>query len=507
MCRLAGFIKLKQFKKTDNQWLFDTYSKVLVNAEAGGSHATGWACVIDKSPVVRKDKIPATEFVKTDMHKELLGLLPETRIVIGHTRFKTQGDNKYNRNNHPLLSKESGLIVAHNGCITNYDELVKKHNIKTDGEVDSEIILRMIETHNGDYEKAFQEMRGSFTFTMLDINNPNMLQIFRHTNGMNFIFVEEKNVIFFATTAMNVTNELKTYKHKLFKKEIDYMESSAKDDTLYSFDLKKETKPEFIDTANINIPVLTFASNYNSNNNYGHSRYGRGGKSIQDNYSGLATLFGDTGINQGSVARNTAGNWKQYKLDGKYLHDDIDNEHLHTLQVIGRNLRVVGTTFFIRLVKEKLIEWKTIVNGFQQHEISVYKRQLIITPAETGKKSSTNDEYNMRRNSKKLRKNILNYLSYVERRIESRPNGGLHKKYDDFITEINHSVETKQLIQTNHINCIGNKETEQQQLLLNRPVTTPTSNDSPEINEAVRIAKGVNVDLTLDNVIEEHNNR
>src|ERR1035438_2490934 len=80
--------------------------------------------IVDKSP------IHSSAFVKSKEWQDLE--LP--KIMIMHTRMKTQGSEQNSNNNHPLYNKE-GMALVHNGIIHNDHEIFGKN--QRDGEVDS----------------------------------------------------------------------------------------------------------------------------------------------------------------------------------------------------------------------------------------------------------------------------------------------------------------------------------------------------------------------------------
>ena len=110
MCAVFGFLDYKG--KTSNAVLKKLIHYLSVAAEVRGTDATGIAYVRGGSMVTYKKPKPA--------HKVKLFFPRDTRAVIGHTRFTTQGSEKRNCNNHPFegrCGKES-FALAHNGAPT-----------------------------------------------------------------------------------------------------------------------------------------------------------------------------------------------------------------------------------------------------------------------------------------------------------------------------------------------------------------------------------------------------
>ena len=102
----------------------------------------------------------------------------DVHYVMGHTRMTTQGNEKYNYNNHPFLGKtdNTDFALAHNGVLYN-DEILKyrEHLPETKIETDSYVAVQLIEkkrTLGTDSLKFMAEqLQGSFTITVLDENN------------------------------------------------------------------------------------------------------------------------------------------------------------------------------------------------------------------------------------------------------------------------------------------------------------------------------------------------
>ena len=62
-------------------------------------------------------------------------------LLLGHTRWRTRGDERVNSNNHPIRAGE--VIGTHNGTIYNADYLFRRWKLRRFAEVDSEILFRL----------------------------------------------------------------------------------------------------------------------------------------------------------------------------------------------------------------------------------------------------------------------------------------------------------------------------------------------------------------------------
>jgi hypothetical protein len=62
-------------------------------------------------------------------------------LLVGHTRWRTRGDERINRNNHPIRAGD--VIGIHNGTIYNADRLFRRLRLRRFAEVDSELLFRL----------------------------------------------------------------------------------------------------------------------------------------------------------------------------------------------------------------------------------------------------------------------------------------------------------------------------------------------------------------------------
>jgi len=139
-------------------------------AEVRGTDATGIAFFQRKRLCIQKAPKPA--------HKMRYRIPSDIRIIMGHTRMTTQGNAKHNQNNHPFPGRagNAAFALAHNGVLTNDQELRLLHNLpETDIETDSYVAVQLIEKQSelspGSLQKMAELLEGHFTFTVLDQSN------------------------------------------------------------------------------------------------------------------------------------------------------------------------------------------------------------------------------------------------------------------------------------------------------------------------------------------------
>ncbi len=167
MCALFGFL---DYGKRVPWKVLQKLVQALANAsEVRGNHASGIAYNRPERLSIFKRPLPA--------HKMRFRIPEGTSAVMGHTRLTTQGSQKHNQNNHPFRGKAgTDFALAHNGVLYNDEMLRMKLNLPdTPIETDSYIAVQLIESKQ---ELSFdslrymaEEVRGYFTFTVLDEDN------------------------------------------------------------------------------------------------------------------------------------------------------------------------------------------------------------------------------------------------------------------------------------------------------------------------------------------------
>ena len=110
MCALFGF--LDYGKRVPWRTLQKPIQALANASEVRGNHAAGIAYTQDNELTIYKRPKPA--------HKLHFRIPEGTAAVLGHTRMTTQGDQKFNYNNHPFRGYAgNSFALAHNGVIYN----------------------------------------------------------------------------------------------------------------------------------------------------------------------------------------------------------------------------------------------------------------------------------------------------------------------------------------------------------------------------------------------------
>lgn len=117
MCAIFGFVNYGHALSRKN--LKELTRRLSVESEVRGKDASGIAYVRKGELKVFKRPKPA--------HKVRFYFPDDTAILTGHTRMTTQGNAKYNYNNHPFTghTADGNFALCHNGVIYNDKELSK----------------------------------------------------------------------------------------------------------------------------------------------------------------------------------------------------------------------------------------------------------------------------------------------------------------------------------------------------------------------------------------------
>ena len=210
MCGIAGYFCFGEDRPSK-----EILSNLLVNTEIRGRDSTGVSFVKDGALVVHKSPFKGSEFVTKN--EDWLSLRDDDipKYMIMHCRATTQGSEKNNMNNHPVF--RDGLAIVHNGVIYNDDDLYKEFKFDRDAQVDTEIILALLESKREENwlsrVKQIDNLRGGFAVGAIDTAIPNTLCLFRHSNPIVIAVDTKNNILYFASTKEIIKNST-TYPYK-----------------------------------------------------------------------------------------------------------------------------------------------------------------------------------------------------------------------------------------------------------------------------------------------------
>lgn len=193
MCAIFGF--LNYGKKIKIKTLKNLVKNLSIACEIRGTDATGISYVKSGSIKVFKKPKPA--------HKLNLYFPKNTTTLIGHTRYTTQGSEKFNQNNHPFKSKLNGFSLAHNGIICNDRQLREQYQLpQTNIETDSYIAVQLLDYCNQvDFESIkfmAENLQGSFAISILDCDKT--LYLVKGDNPIYLIHFKSLGLYLYSST-------------------------------------------------------------------------------------------------------------------------------------------------------------------------------------------------------------------------------------------------------------------------------------------------------------------
>ncbi len=203
MCALFGWL---DYKHIIPYKALKKLTQALANAaEERGTDAAGISYIRDGKVVIYKRPKPA--------HKIRFNAPEGTTAIMGHTRLTTQGNQKFNQNNHPFYGHADKIFAfAHNGVLYNDEELRKEKNLPiTHIETDSYVAVQLIEQQGkldfNSLKNMAETVQGNFTFTVLD--EENSLYIIKGSNPMCLLHFESLGIYIYASTETIMNNALK----------------------------------------------------------------------------------------------------------------------------------------------------------------------------------------------------------------------------------------------------------------------------------------------------------
>ena len=199
MCCLFGLLDHK------NTLTGPEKSKILSvlakECEVRGTDATGIAHNSKGKLCIYKRPLPA--------HKLEFRIPAEARVIMGHTRFTTQGNEKFNWNNHPFPGRagRTRFALAHNGVLYN-DAALRKSlklpltKIQTDSYVAVQLIEQQKALHLDSLKKMAEQVEGSFSFTVLDeqdnlywVKGDNPLCVYRYPKTGLMLYASTEEIL------------------------------------------------------------------------------------------------------------------------------------------------------------------------------------------------------------------------------------------------------------------------------------------------------------------------
>lgn len=209
MCGQVGVIfGVKRRRQAEVDHLVDVFLRALVLSEKRGPHATGVAWVNrDGLHSVYKQPVPAARFIRDEvLHEVITEVDTSTTVLLGHTRWRTRGDERNNANNHPI--RAGNVIGTHNGTIANADYLFERLELPRFAEVDSEVIFRIADsTLDGGVlqivplARGLSLCRGQMSAVMLSKLDPESIVVVKGNKPLELRYHAKRRAILYASEA------------------------------------------------------------------------------------------------------------------------------------------------------------------------------------------------------------------------------------------------------------------------------------------------------------------
>ena len=230
MCGIIGVVALGDLKSKKAEEMRQEAmrliaTKLLFVTQERGKDATGISTMFnDGNYMILKMGIASPEFVtrwggtETDYNgyiKAWEQYVKPAKICIGHCRKASIGDVYNNANNHPIKAGE--IIGVHNGTLKNHHRIFRLLDIKQDGEVDSEAIMRLIQHFAEDGLRPFtidmaqeicRRIEGGYAVISYSGNNPHQLLTFRDGRPLEMVLVRPLNIIILASEKKFINHAL-----------------------------------------------------------------------------------------------------------------------------------------------------------------------------------------------------------------------------------------------------------------------------------------------------------
>jgi len=209
MCGLSGVL-LHPYRRSEAELrqIVDVATANLVFNEERGREASGVAVIRkDGTCHIFKRPVPASELVRSEPYIRLMeNVDSETVCILGHTRMPTKGSPLRAVNNHPLQTEY--VVGVHNGMIYNDDELFARLGLPRAGEVDSEVIFRLLDavdpvSSDGRYpqllEGKIRQLKGPYVVLAVDLRRPTGLLVLKQLRPLCLHYEPEWHALFFSS--------------------------------------------------------------------------------------------------------------------------------------------------------------------------------------------------------------------------------------------------------------------------------------------------------------------
>jgi len=227
MCGIFGIVA-KRTVFSSLRELYTISDNLFILSESRGKEASGIAVKVNNNIKVYKSSDKASQLLRSkiysDILKEVYHSNDETLVIMGHTRLVTNGSEKNNFNNQPII--KDGIVGIHNGIIVNENILWESlQNVPKCTQLDTEVLLSLTRKNmkeNLNFKEAtrktFSEIYGiaNIAFLFDDYNN---LLLATNNGALYYMYDDSRNVFVFASEN-RILNKLLSYSRLLKRMQI-----------------------------------------------------------------------------------------------------------------------------------------------------------------------------------------------------------------------------------------------------------------------------------------------
>jgi len=127
-----------------------------------------------------------------------------TTVLLGHTRWRTRGDERINRNNHPIRAGD--VIGTHNGTIYNADYLFRRFKLPRFAQVDSELLFRLAAraARSGQmdvewFKERLRRCRGQITAVLASRLDPETILVLKGNRPLELRWHPRRKAVLYAS--------------------------------------------------------------------------------------------------------------------------------------------------------------------------------------------------------------------------------------------------------------------------------------------------------------------
>jgi glucosamine 6-phosphate synthetase-like amidotransferase/phosphosugar isomerase protein len=190
MCGVFGFVS-----RDDGRMNLEVLARIAEVTGRRGPHAFGFAW-IDRRGRMKCYK----QTGRITDHLGLLRMAADSRMLIGHCRFATQGDPADNINNHPHPA-DGGWIV-HNGQIREYQRVMDCFDLNPVSACDSEVLGLLVEQERGSlFNRCCAAVRAASEDTGTLFGSPPLVLLGVWPRPDRLVAIRQGNPLHFSRTA------------------------------------------------------------------------------------------------------------------------------------------------------------------------------------------------------------------------------------------------------------------------------------------------------------------